>query len=167
MNRTLLTDLALAPVAGYAGTKLMEPVSSKLYELESQADREREDAVRPGMPYAIAARKATHLLGINLSSKNMERLSLLFHCALTATSPKARPPWPARTLRRSTPRTAATPVSARHWTPSGPESPALRLVGSAASPDVARRHTGGIGPRGCRHLPAVPGRVGAATSPAG
>ncbi len=26
MNRTLLTDLALAPVAGYAGIKLMEPV---------------------------------------------------------------------------------------------------------------------------------------------
>jgi hypothetical protein len=60
----------------------MEPVSSKLYELESLADREREDAVRPGMPSAIAARKATHLLGINLSSKNMERLSLLFHYGL-------------------------------------------------------------------------------------
>ncbi len=33
MNRTLLTDLALTPVAGYAGTKLMEPVISALYEL--------------------------------------------------------------------------------------------------------------------------------------
>lgn len=82
MKRTLLTDLALAPVAGYAGTKIMEPVSSKLYELESQADREREDAVRPGMPYAIAARKATDLLGVDLSDKNMERLSLLFHYGL-------------------------------------------------------------------------------------
>jgi hypothetical protein len=82
MNRTLLTDLALAPVAGYAGTKVMEPVSSRLYELESQADREREDAVRPGMPYAIAARKATDLLGVDLSDKNIERLSLLFHYGL-------------------------------------------------------------------------------------
>ena len=36
-------DLALAPVAGYVGTKVMEPVSSKLYELESEQDRKRED----------------------------------------------------------------------------------------------------------------------------
>jgi hypothetical protein len=104
MNRTLLTDLALAPVAGYAGTKLMEPVSSKLYELESQADREREDAVRPGMPYAVAARKATHLLGINLSSKNMERLSLLFHYGLAI---QWAPLYPL--LRR---RTSLSPASA-------------------------------------------------------
>lgn len=66
MNRTLLIDLALAPLAGYAGTKLMEPVSSKLYELESQADRDRGNAVRPGMPHAIPARKATDLLGVDL-----------------------------------------------------------------------------------------------------
>ncbi len=39
MNTRLLTDLALAPVAGYVGTKLMEPVSSKLYEFESEQDR--------------------------------------------------------------------------------------------------------------------------------
>ncbi len=58
MNTRLLTDLALAPLAGYVGTKVIEPVSSKLYELESQQDRRREDEARPGMPYALAARKA-------------------------------------------------------------------------------------------------------------
>jgi hypothetical protein len=82
MNHALLTDLALAPIAGYAGTKLMEPVSSKLYQLESQADREREDAARPGAPYAIAADKTADLLGLTLSDKNTERLSLLFHYGL-------------------------------------------------------------------------------------
>ncbi len=45
---SVLGDLALAPVAGYLATKVMEPVSSKLYELESEADRAREDAARPG-----------------------------------------------------------------------------------------------------------------------
>lgn len=82
MNSAVLTDLALAPLAGYAGTRLMEPVSSKLYQLESQADREREDAARPGAPYALAADRTADLLGLDLSDKNKERLALLFHYGL-------------------------------------------------------------------------------------
>ncbi len=82
MNSRLLTDLALAPLAGYVGTKIMEPVSSKLYELESEQDRRREDEARPGVPYAIAARKAADLLGLRLSDKQRERLALAFHYGL-------------------------------------------------------------------------------------
>jgi phage gp46-like protein len=67
MNSRLLTDLALAPLAGYVGTKVMEPVGAKLYELESEQDRKREDAARPGAPYAIAARKAADLAGLTLT----------------------------------------------------------------------------------------------------
>jgi uncharacterized membrane protein YagU involved in acid resistance len=78
----VVTDLALAPVAGYIGTKVMEPVSAKLYELESEQDRAREDAVRPGPPYMLAAQKSADLLGLKLSDKQMERLSLLFHYGL-------------------------------------------------------------------------------------
>lgn len=66
MNRTGLTDLALAPLAGLrTGTTLMEPVGAKRYQLQSQADGEREDAVRPGAPYALAADKTADLLGVN------------------------------------------------------------------------------------------------------
>jgi hypothetical protein len=79
MNTRLLTDLALAPLAGYVGTKLMEPVSSKLHELESEHARRREDEARPGMPYAIAARKAADLVGLRLSDRQHERLALAFH----------------------------------------------------------------------------------------
>jgi hypothetical protein len=78
MNTRLWTDLALAPLAGYLGTKVMEPVGSKLYELESEQDRRREDEARPGMPYAIAARKAADLAGLDLSDKQLERLALAF-----------------------------------------------------------------------------------------
>lgn len=42
----LLVDLALAPLAGYLGTKVMEPIGTWLYERESQADRDLEEAVR-------------------------------------------------------------------------------------------------------------------------
>lgn len=80
-----MTDLALAPLAplaGYVGTKVMEPVSSTLYELESEQDRRREDAARPGAPYAIAARKTADLLGLTLTDKKHERLALAFHYGL-------------------------------------------------------------------------------------
>lgn len=82
MNRTLMTDLALAPIAGYVGTKLMEPAGAKLYELTPQQDRRREDEVRPGPPYAIAARKTAELVGLTLSDKQHERLALAFHYGL-------------------------------------------------------------------------------------
>ncbi len=41
MDIRLLTDLALATLAGYVGTKIIKPVSSKLYALESEQDRSR------------------------------------------------------------------------------------------------------------------------------
>ena len=104
MNTRLLTDLALTPVAGYVGTKVMEPVSSKLYELESEQDRKRGDEVRPGMPYAIAARKAANLLGLTLTDKQHERLALAFHYGLAV---QWAPLYPL--LRR---RTALGPVAA-------------------------------------------------------
>jgi hypothetical protein len=52
MNRvtTALADLGIGAVAGYVGTKAMEQVSMWLYQRESDADRAREDAARPGPP---------------------------------------------------------------------------------------------------------------------
>jgi hypothetical protein len=104
MNSRLLTDLALAPLAGYVGTKVMEPVSSKLYELESEQDRRREDEARPGAPYAIAARRAADLLGLTLTDKQHERLALAFHYGLAV---QWAPLYPL--LRR---RTSLGPVAA-------------------------------------------------------
>ncbi len=104
MNSRLLTDLALAPLAGYVGTKVMEPVGAKLYELESEQDRKREDAARPGAPYAIAARKAADLAGLTLTDEQHEQLALAFHYGLAI---QWAPLYPL--LRR---RTSLGPVSA-------------------------------------------------------
>ena len=82
MNRNLLVDLAVAPVAGYLGAKAMEPVSTGMYERESQADREREDAVRPGPPYRIPAQKTTALAGVDLTGPWLDRAALVFHYGL-------------------------------------------------------------------------------------
>ncbi|MDQ3657330.1 MAG: DUF1440 domain-containing protein [Chloroflexota bacterium] len=80
---TLIADIGVGLLAGYAGTKVMEPVSIKLYEWESEADRQQEDAVRPGSPYDIAARKTTQLLGLKLSDEHVQKLgTTLFHYGL-------------------------------------------------------------------------------------
>jgi uncharacterized membrane protein YagU involved in acid resistance len=80
--RETLTDLALSAVAGYVGTKAMEPVSMKLYELEPEHVREREDAARPGPPYQIAAEKISAGLGITLDDQQLQRASMALHYGL-------------------------------------------------------------------------------------
>lgn len=68
------TDILIAPVAGYLATKAMEPVGMSLYKIESKTDRAREDAVRPGPPYTIAAKKRSARLGS--SSKGTRSIEL-------------------------------------------------------------------------------------------
>ncbi len=83
MNATVLAeDLGVAALAGVVGTKVMEPVSMKLYELEPEADRGREEQARPGPPYQIAAKKTAGLLAIDLDGKALERAGLGFHYGL-------------------------------------------------------------------------------------
>ena len=79
---TLLGDAAIAGLAGYVGTKIMEPVSQKLYELESEQTRAQEDKARPGPPPEMAARKAAELLNIQLTDKQLEVGTMAFHYGL-------------------------------------------------------------------------------------
>lgn len=82
MTPALLVDLALAPLTGWAGTKAMEPVSTWMYDHESPADREREDAARSGPPYRIAAQKTAALLGVELTEAQLDKAALGFHYGL-------------------------------------------------------------------------------------
>ncbi len=81
--RELVSDVGSGLIGGYAGTKVMEPVSMKLYELESEEDRRKEDEARPGPPYVIAARKTTEALGMELSDEQLEKVATyVFHYGL-------------------------------------------------------------------------------------
>jgi len=76
-------DIAIGLIGGYVGTKVMAPVSMKLYELESEQARQQEERVRPGPPYEIAARKTTEMLGLHLSDTQVEMVGTLgFHYGL-------------------------------------------------------------------------------------
>ncbi len=64
--RDVVEDLAVTGIAGYVGTKAMEPVSMALYERESEHAKQQENAARPGLPYQIAATKIAGKLGVDL-----------------------------------------------------------------------------------------------------
>ncbi|WP_159943338.1 DUF1440 domain-containing protein [Nocardiopsis sp. FR26] len=78
----LAKDLVTAPLAGYLASRVMEPVSMKLYEHESEADRACEDQARPGMPFRIAAEKTTRLLRQDLSEPQLDKAGMAFHYGL-------------------------------------------------------------------------------------
>ena len=78
--RELISDIGTGVIGGYVGTQVMERVSMKLYELEPEEDREREEEVRPGPPFYIAAKKTTEALGIELSEEQLQNLAMYgFH----------------------------------------------------------------------------------------
>jgi len=55
----LLTDLGISSGPSCLATTAMELVRTKLYELESEKDRAREDARRSGPPASPRARRRT------------------------------------------------------------------------------------------------------------
>lgn len=79
----LVSDVGVGIIGGYVGTRAMERVSMKLYELESEEDREREEEVRPGPPFYVAAKKTTEALGMELSEEQLHNLATYgFHYGL-------------------------------------------------------------------------------------
>jgi hypothetical protein len=70
-TRELVSGAAAGVVGGYVGTKVMNPVTTKLYELAPEADKAREKAVSPGSPYRIGVKKAADVLGVSLSEEQL------------------------------------------------------------------------------------------------
>jgi len=64
-------------------TKAMEPVTTMLYERASEADRQREQRVSPGVPYRVAAERMSGWLGLRLSDPQLDRAGLLLHYGLS------------------------------------------------------------------------------------
>ncbi len=81
--RELVSDVGTGMIGGYVGTQVMERVSMKLYEMEPEESRQKEDEVRPGPPFVIAARKTVDLLGLDLSEEQIQTLAMyVFHYGL-------------------------------------------------------------------------------------
>jgi uncharacterized membrane protein YagU involved in acid resistance len=78
MSLAAATSLA----SGYLATKVMEKASMKMYDMEPGAVKQKEDAVRPGPPYQIAAKKTAALFGKDLTGDKLKKAGLAFHYGL-------------------------------------------------------------------------------------
>ena len=81
--KELVSDVGVGMIGGYVGTQVMERVSMKLYELEPEEARRKEDEARPGDPFIVAARKTTRALGLELSEEQVQNVGMyVFHYGL-------------------------------------------------------------------------------------
>jgi hypothetical protein len=78
-----ISAAGLGLISGYVGMLVMEPVSMKLYEVESEVDRRREDEVRPGAPYEIATKKLAEAIGLQLEEKQVQTIGMSWGVAYT------------------------------------------------------------------------------------
>lgn len=79
-TKQLAADAAVATVAGYAATKVMEQFNMRTYPLEPEQDREREEAARPGPPFRLAAENLSgRILGIDLDEDQASKAGMAFH----------------------------------------------------------------------------------------
>ena len=77
-----MSGAAAGVIGGYVGTKVMTPVTTRLYELAPEADKEREKQVSPGSPYEIGARKAAALVGVKLEDKQVKAAASAMPCTV-------------------------------------------------------------------------------------
>jgi hypothetical protein len=83
MWKQLVKDVAIAPLAGYLATGVMERTNMVLYQYaEPEADRERETEVRPGPPFRIGADKTLRLVGIKLNDAQLDKAGMALHYLL-------------------------------------------------------------------------------------
>jgi uncharacterized membrane protein YagU involved in acid resistance len=72
-TKNVVSGAAAGVIGGYVGTRVMNPVTSRLHELAPESDKEREKAVSPGSPYKIGAKRAADFVGVTLDEKQLDR----------------------------------------------------------------------------------------------
>jgi hypothetical protein len=84
-DRSLLADMAFGALAGAAATWVMDKATTVMYEREGEEARRREDEARGDKTaYGVAAEKAAHVAGRELSQKQRQRYGSGVHWALGA-----------------------------------------------------------------------------------
>lgn len=81
MPRSLLLDIGIGLLAGYVTTKITEQGQSALWTATPRDVRDREQAVRPGPPFQVAARKMTDLAAVDLTDGQTQQFGMALHYA--------------------------------------------------------------------------------------
>lgn len=86
MNKTGIRDIARDTViglfSGYAGIKVMDPVTTKFQEMETEEDKRREKEVSQSVAYDVAARKVARSIGLQLSDEQVPKVGMILHYGL-------------------------------------------------------------------------------------
>lgn len=78
----LARDTAVGAAAGLLASKVMSPVTSKLYELQTEEAKKKEQEVSYGVAYAVAARKTAKVVGVELSDEQASKAGSGLHYGL-------------------------------------------------------------------------------------
>lgn len=81
-TRTLLADLGVGLMAGWAGTKAMTPVTTLLYERASDEVRAQERAAQEEPTYEVAARRTAAAVGVQLTREQQQAGGIVLHWGL-------------------------------------------------------------------------------------
>jgi uncharacterized membrane protein YagU involved in acid resistance len=80
--KTILRHMVIGALSGYAGSKVMNLVTTALYDWTPEAAKEREKRVSPGLSYNVAARDLAGRVGIQLADQEASKVGALFHQGL-------------------------------------------------------------------------------------
>lgn len=78
----MMRDGALAAMAGFIASLVMDRATTAFQAQQSPDDRARERAVSPGLAYEVAAEKASGAAGLELSDRARKRAGSAFHFGL-------------------------------------------------------------------------------------
>lgn len=81
-GKRFAVDAVLGAAAGLAGVQAMTPVTTRLYERESDEDKQRESAVSYGVAYEVAAKRTAELLGTKLDDDAAGKVGSVLHYGL-------------------------------------------------------------------------------------
>jgi hypothetical protein len=74
--------MAIGLVSGFVATKAMTRVTTRLYEMESEEDKQREKEASPGISYDVAAKQLAARIGLHLDEQQARQVGGLFHWGL-------------------------------------------------------------------------------------
>ena len=78
----MLSDGVTAAIAGYLALKVMDQVTTWTYAQASEADKQQEKAVSPGVAYTVAARKTAGVIGLSMTEEQATALGSVYHYLL-------------------------------------------------------------------------------------
>lgn len=78
---SFLLDVGIGLLAGFVATKVTEYAQQALWAAAPEKTRQREQRVRPGPPYRIAAQKTADLAGVDLGKQGTMAAGMAFHYA--------------------------------------------------------------------------------------